>query len=331
MALDKLTTMQRIMLENQKLPNDTHELEQMLSEEGFDISNPLFARQVATREKQLAEKLDQRRRTTRNRNENYEKVRNYFLSWRDYSAFLFNLFFVIIGIPLGIALLVASEVVSVTLGLRTFFNEELAVLLLASTLVLMYFAVEWRHAQLVAKYGRPPVYRFTLASVVRRMRYFFSLNPNMLLEPVNDSADIKSVNTTRNTLVVIIVILGILGRLDNLLSAPNAANVAWYEQILAIFKSSSLKEFLEYLGGGFIALALLVATHYLVSYIYEIFRSAVGGADEVDFFDPSWEAEERDKMMVALYQTHLRQIWQKKEAEVRMLTSQIIPQLPTNT
>lgn len=331
MSLRQLTSMQRLMLDNQRLPDDQHELEQMLSEEGFDTSNPVFTRQVSAREKQLSEQLEQRRRATRNRNVNYDKVRNYFLSWRDYSAFLFNLFFVIIGIPLGITLLVASEVVSVTLGLRTFFDDELAVILLSSTLVLMYFAVEWRHAQLVAKYGKPPVYRFTLASVVRRVRYFFSLNPNMELEVIHDTAEIKSVNFTRNTLIVIIVILGILGRLNNLLSTPEAAKTAWYDQIVVIFSYSSLKEFLEYLGGGFIALALLVATHYLVSYIYEIFRTAVGGADEVDFFDPSWESEERNRIMVALYQSHLRHIWINKEAEIRTLTSNQIPQLPTTT
>lgn len=325
---NRLTTLQRMMINNESLPDDAIQLEQLLSEEGYDISNPQFQRQVDARNRLIDQRLTENRRRTRQRNNNYEQIRNQFLSWRDYSAIMFNFLFVVVGIPVGILLLVASEVVSVSLGLQTFFTEPAAVWLLSITLVLMYFAVEWRHAQLVAKYGKPAAYRFSLSTAVKRLKYLFSLDSNMQLEMVDDAAEIRSVNNTRNTLILIIVILGILGRLNNLLAAENAG--AWYDQIVAIFKESSLKEFLEYMGGGFIALALLVATHYLVSYVYEIYRSAVGGADEVTFFDPAWEDRERNRLMVPLYQNQLRKIWVEKEADIRLMMGQpLINQLPS--
>ncbi len=308
----KFTALDKIKIKKEPLPNSVVELENLLTEEGVDISAPSFQRQIEVREKELIRRNGEKKDATRNRPEGYKTIRDRSLAIRDYFTIGFNFIFVVLFMVLGIVTLFVSEVYSSALGIATFFKEPVAALLLSFTLVAVYFAIEWRHASLTHKHGNPPSYRFSISMIIRRLRYFFSFNPNQELELTNRQSDIRNINRVRMVLILMIIGLGILGRLESLLQTEQGI---WYETIIRIATESNLQTFLEYFFGGFLALALLSATHWLVSYIYEIYSKAVG-VDEVDFFDPLALEREREQMITALYRHKLSQIWESKEEQV---------------
>lgn len=319
----KFTPLDKKMLRKETLPDDPDELSGLLESEGIDITSPAFQRQLEVRKAQAARQADEHRKRTRTRVDGYDTTRNRILSARDYVALFFSFVFGVLSMLLTTLLLYVSEIFSTMAGIRSFLVQDdkltiAIVVILAVTLVSSYFAIEWRLAALISKNGKPPVYRFTFKAWGDRLNYVFGRtapNTQFQYEVIENAADIRAINSTRRIIIAIIVILGILGRLQSLLSVTT--DLAWYEQIVSIFTTSSLQTFLEYIGGGAIALALLVATHYLMSYIYEVYRNAVGGADEAGFFDPALQDKLEQQMVTGLYRYKLQQIWVEREDQVR--------------
>lgn len=306
----KFTALDKLMLKGVNLPQDTEQLERLLENEGFDVTNPSFQKQIETRYRQIDD--NSRSNKLRQRPDSYIKLRNSVLSVKDYSSFVFNFIFVVVGTVLGVLLLFVSEVVSVKLGIDTFFSQEpLITWLLAVTLIVLYFAIEWQLASLLHKFGRPKRYKLTLSMLSSELKYFFNIN-SKLLEKENNH-DIISINRTRFVLVLLIVVLGVLGRLDASISQLSGA---WYDAIVNIFTNSTLKQFLEYIGGGVVSIALLSATHFVVQYIYSVYISAVG-SDNVDFFEESSVIAEKEDAKAKLLRFKLNQIWLEKEDKVR--------------
>lgn len=306
----QFTSLDKLMLKNGELPSDAEQLERLLVNEGFDVTSPAFQKQVETRNRQIDE--NSRNNKLRQRPESYIKLRNSVLSVKDYSSFVFNFIFVVVGTVLGILLLFVSEVVSVKLGIDTFFGQEpIITSLLSVTLIVLYFAIEWQLASLLHKFGRPKRYKMTVGMIAKELKYFFNINA-ALVEKDNNH-DIISINRTRFVLVILIVVLGILGRLDTSISQLSGA---WYDSLVNIFVQSTLKQFLEYIGGGVVSIALLSATHFIVQYIYSVYVAAVG-SDNVDFFEESSVIAEKQEALIKLLRFKLNQIWQEKEEKVR--------------
>lgn len=306
----RLTELDEIKLNNLGMPDDLDSLQSMLRTEGVDLTSPRF--QQAIQKRLSVASNDSQSHSERTAD--YTKVRAFFMTMRDYSSILFNFIFIVIGLRMGLVLLFYAEVLSVNMGIETFLKNGASVII-SLTLILMYFAIEWRLSVVYLAQGVPPKYAFTLYNVIKRLGYIFHLgfDKKDFSQELVDSNEYKDINRVRNVLIFLIVVLGILGRLDTLIETQSGD--VWYQQIANIFTETNLKDFMSYIGGGSITLALLVATHYLIQYIAASYYMAVGKEEEFmsgNFFDGSQQVE----ILRDYYMYLLDQIWEKKKSEI---------------
>jgi hypothetical protein len=296
----RITRLDQIVNSGQPIPRDIYELEEILLDEGYDLTSPQFTAQRDRRYSDIDKQVEEQRQKSRRRPKNYDHIRNTFLGIRDYVAIAVNFLIRVIGPFVIIVLLFISEVVSVMLGISSFFDHGAITFTLAITLVAMYFAIEWIGAEYVHKYGSPPKYKTTLATIWKRVSYFFSLKSQPV--EIETHHNIRSLNRVRLVLIMLIVILGIVGRLETLLEQNTSV---WYNAVAQILTQSTLLQFLEYLGGGIIALGLLSATHFTIISLHETYYSAIG-SESVDFFDERLPETMKQEvyLKMLLYQVH---------------------------
>lgn len=308
----RLTALDKIVSSGAELPADISDLEELLASE-IDVTDPSFVRSLQRREEPVKQKIERMRESTRQRPEWATTARNRQLGARDTVSFLWATIFVVFAPFIGMILLYFTEAHAVYLGIVSFMpNDASFASLMAIALVTFYFSIEWWSASV--KHGNSASmpergYRFTLLMVWKRLLYFFVGDKGQYQEVVKKKSNIL-LNMTLITLMSLIVVLGILGRLGELISAQDAV---WHKAIISIVSDSNLMSFLGYFGGGFIAIALLVSTHFLVNHIYMTYVAAVG-SDEVGFFDSASAQAQLDSVRVQFYQWKLMQIMKKKES-----------------
>lgn len=316
----KFTELDKLMLKGEPLPDDPLVLERLMQEENFDPSHPAFQKQIDARERILDAKAEEKKKSQRPRPESYVKHRNAILGARDSASIGLSLLFQVVFTIAGIVLLFASEFYATFVGASRFFHDEhLAQGILAATLIMLYFALEWRQAALQYEQGKAQKFKTTLADIFRRLQYFFSTDANIPRQAKEANHEVNVINSSRRVLIVLIVILGILGRLGPEIDLLKGN---WYTAIADIFTKSTLPDFLNYIGGGAISAALLVATHFIMGYVYQSYVLAVGES-EVGFFDEASFGQEKEDLRRQLFQHKLRQIWITKEPEVRTVYMQL--------
>lgn len=316
----KFTELDKLMLKGEPLPDDPLVLERLLQEENFDPSHPAFQKQIDARERILDAKAEEKKKSQRPRPESYMQRRNAILGARDSASIGLSLLFQVVFTIAGIVLLFASEFYATFVGASRFFHDEhLAQGILAATLIMLYFALEWRQAALQYEQGKAQKFKTTLADIFRRLQYFFSTDANIPRQAKEANHEVNVINSSRRVLIVLIVILGILGRLGPEIDLLKGS---WYTAIADIFTKSTLPDFLNYIGGGAISAALLVATHFIMGYVYQSYVLAVGES-EVGFFDEASFGREKEELRRQLFQHKLRQLWVTKEPEVRTVYMQL--------
>lgn len=226
--------------------------------------------------------------------------------------------FIVLGIPIATLGLFFSEFIAVNLGISTFFRQDpLIVGILSFALIALLFAVEWQHAALIKRHGKPNRFKWTIARLTNWWNYAF--NSQAMPQLIEEThTDIVRVNQARNVLIVLIVLVGVLGRLDTQIAAMQGV---WYTSIVSIFTESTLEDFLGYIGGATLALAMLSATHYIIGYVYDVYLKAVGN-DEQDFFVAFDVQAERENLLRMLYAHKLKQVRDAKEAKRANVTVQ---------
>lgn len=316
----KFTELDKLMLKGEQLPDDPLVLERLMQEENFDPSQPAFQKQIDARERLLDAKAEEKKNSQRPRPESYIQRRNAILGARDQASIGLSMVFQVVFTIAGIAALFASEFYATFVGAERFFHSEpLAQGILAATLIMLYFALEWRQAALQYEQGKVQKFKATVADIVRRIQYFFSTDPNIPRQVKEANHEVNVINGSRRVLIVLIVILGVLGRLGPEIDLLKGN---WYTAIVHIFTESTLPDFLSYIGGGAISAALLVATHFIMGYVYQSYVLAVGES-EVGFFDEASVGREKEELRRQLFQHKLRQIWVTKEPEVRTVYMQL--------
>ncbi len=109
--------------------------------------------------------------------------------------------------------------------------------------------------------------------------------------------------------------MGLLGRMGEQLRAIEGN---WRTAFVTLFVDSSLYQLLEYIGAPLITFALLVATHWLMGFMYTRYIAAVG-TEQVDFLDESSldRTAAKQQARVQLLQQKLIATWQKRESKIR--------------
>lgn len=312
-----LSALEEAMLYNSDLPQNPSDLEAMLIEDGYDVTQPKMQDELSQRLQPVHERIQKQQEEMRERPQAFTRMRKAALTVRDSIGISMGLFLLSIAPFAMIFFLFLSETFSVYLGIGTFLNqsetERIIAVLLSITTVGTYFVLEWRHASLLHEHGKPKSYRFTIANLWRRIKYTLSLTSEP--EEKSYSYDLRETNSTVWWLRVLIVMMGVLGRMGDELLVY--ADLPWAEAIGNILLESSVVEFLEYAGGAFLAIALLIGTRYTVRMMYEVFDAASGGGESLaGFFDASLAQEELEKTKVQFYQMLIRRRWNRKKSSV---------------
>lgn len=311
--LDNFSELERKGLENESFPDDINELEEMLSEDGFDLSSAKFQRELQDRLEPTRERIEEKRQNQRKRPEYYNKIRNAALNTRDSVSLIFAMLLMAIMPFAGTVLLFVSEAFSAGLGATTFLNKEGEVVIawtLAVTLTAFFFSLEWRYAALLHKHGKPKVYKPSLALFRKWAGRFFNWRGEP--EEREDSHQLRETRSTARWTMFLIIVLGVLGRLFDELATY--ADDSWYEGFVKIVLESNPQEFLEYLGGALVAFVLLIGTRYILGMIYEQWVE-VGGED-VSFFDSSSMQQELQQVHVRFLQNVARQRYNRKKGKL---------------
>ena len=312
----RFNQLDKMMLADRPLPTDEAELERLAQFEGIDVSAPIILKQFEDREKAIDEQYNERDKNKRMRPESYIKARNRAMAWNDLAAIAFSFLFVTVFTPLGLIALFVSEFVAVAGGIMTFWKEGwLLVAFLSFTIVSVYFALEWLTVGIQHRHKSKPKYHFTLADLRKRWNYFWSDDPNLERMVKEDRSEMNALTRTRRIVIIVIIILGLLGRMGTQLQALEGN---WREAFVALFIDSSLYELLEYVGAPLITFALLVATHWLMGFMYTRYIAAVG-TEQVDFLEESSQDRSAAKQQarVQLLQQKLIVAWQKRESKTR--------------
>lgn len=306
---------EQLMLDSGELPADALELQNLLSEDGADLSNPTVQQALEERLRPVRERSDARRQQQRQRPVIFTRVKNFALTSRDSVALVLAFMLMSVMPFVGVILLFVSEAFSAALGAKSFLNEGFEVVVawvLSVTLVAFYFSLEWHYASLVHRHGHPKTYQPTFSTFIRWVAYTFSVNPNQKPKEHDDAYQLRLTRTTARWTMALIIILGFLGRLGNELD--DYAQDAWYTGFWKILAESSPAEFLEYVGGALIAFVLLIGTRYILSMMHEIYVAA-GGGDE-GFFDASEFQTEMERVRIQFFQYMMRQRWNRKKKQV---------------
>lgn len=292
-------------------------LEEDLLQEGFNLADPRFQDQLNRT------RLAARHKTEFNSievSQSFKIAKAIAIVARNIVAIIFNFILVVLGMPISIVLLFIAEFTAVSIGIKTFFSETLsgsniyAADLLAITTVVVYFCLVWYRATLSRTIQHRDKYKISLGFIGKSIGYFLgrTTQDGVAWAPeLKEENDLNKVDKSISVLVWLIVILGVLGRLDTQIASYD--NYTWYESVIEIISQSSLMEILELVGGALISFALLVATHFVLHYINDVYTKAVG-VEEVNFFDPSVSLAAEQEAEALLLRHKLQQIRQKKAA-----------------
>lgn len=312
---DELSSLEMAMLEGQELPDDISELKMMLGDDGVDLSDPKVTEALAERLDPVRVRQEAEKRKKRARPKYFDKIRNFALTSRDAIALFMNFLLMALLPFVGMILLFVSEFLSVGLGISTFLShgiENVVAWVLAFTVVAFFFALEMRYAALLYQYRDEDVaYRFSLAMLWRRLKYFFNLNSD--LEIKKDGHQLRETRMTARWTMVLIVLMGVLGRLADELNEYHDS--AWYEGFLKVVVESNPEQFLEYLGGALVAYVLLLGTRFLIHMNYEHWVR-IGGNDDESFFDEFLAERELEEMRRLFYQSLIRNRFKRKRTRL---------------
>lgn len=306
---DKFSELERAMLAGDPLPENVESLEEMLADDGVDLSDPKFQRGLQGRLDPVRERAEHQRQKARTRPKFYDQVRNFALTARDTVALIFAALLMAFLPAVGILFLFLSETLSAGLGAITFLNdgyEQVIAWILSFTLTTFFFSLEWRLAALVHKYGKPKKFRWSIAKLNHWRKY--ALNYNAELQEVEDSHDLREARSVARWVMGLIVILGVLGRLYDELGEYE--DETWYTGFWKAIFESNPQDFLGYLGGALIAWVLLIGTRYILGMVYEQWASI--GGDEESFFDLSSVHQELRSVEVRYLQSIVRNRFKNK-------------------
>lgn len=268
------------------LPDNLDDLRQIAIQEGVPIAAASFQNGLNGMMLRARQYYEAKQKNKRERPDGYLKARNFMLASRDVIAMLVNFFLVVVGIPVSIVALYVSEVLGVHLGIATFLSgeNEAVAWALAVTTITAYFALLWYQVAAYKLDTPTPETQWSFRVWIDRLKYIFGLKPDkhVAWQPQFKAQKTRTrqAATAIRWLTLLIVLLGVLGRLDGEEAMNNGT---WISGLTAIVTQSTLSELMTYFGGGFISFALLVATHYLIHFVYDAYGKAVG-ATETDFF-----------------------------------------------
>jgi hypothetical protein len=275
---------------------DLNALKARLIQMGVDVTSPTISSEVEKRTSQINTKHSKDRK----RPEWYGTLRNSFLAWQDVLGIMFYGAIMLVIAPLSLLALVYTEGISVYLGLSVFLSDEPTVAsILSITVVLSYVVVGWIMSDVLRRIPHEDSHEWSLKLFMRNVAYRLGFGSGWEARKLHvDFVHLKRLNSVHWWLIIIIVIMGFLGRLKSDLA--NYDDVTWHEAIIQIATNSNVTDFISYVGGAAIAIALLVGTQFMIEFFYGNYYRAVGST-EVDFLEDGDIQRETDKNIAEYY------------------------------
>lgn len=230
--------------------------------------------EIKARQKAYAENVAEKKRHQQERGRFSRWASTAVNSGLEFVAVLFTLLLVLFGLLLGTSLLIAAEVAAVEKGFGVI-DDNFATLYAIATV--FFFIVTLFIREVVARDATSePEIALSLRTTLNELIYFLGLNRTWQPVYKRRTSLLVRVDGAVRWLMWTIVVFGLMGRLDNKLGQIEGD---WYTGIKYVLTSSSLKDMLAYLGSLVMTVALLLATHYIVYFVHQVYVRVTGGFD----------------------------------------------------
>lgn len=267
------------------LPDDLEALRALYIREGGNPNSKVFQQgEHRARQKAMADYADVQRRQLEQRSPLQRFAGSVILRGMEFIAVLFTLVLVLGGLTVGTVLLVTAEISAVENGFSAIDPERAQLYAVATVL---FFIVVLFIREVIARdagesAGTELKQVFSLRSVARRLVYLLGIRRGWQPEYKAHKTLLSRADSAVTWLMWTIILFGLLGRL---LSEIDGLNMAWHAALAHIVTQSTLKQIVGYVAAIPAMIGLLLATHFVVYLIHQIYVRVTGGLDVTSFLD----------------------------------------------
>lgn len=296
------------------LPDDIEGLRALYIREGGNPNTkPFQGGEYRAKQKALAEYADIQRQQLAGRSALQRLVGEVILRGMEVIAVLFTLVLILGGLTVGTVLLVIAEISAVENGFTAIDPDRAGLYAIAT--VAFFIVVLFIREVIARDAGETTELKqlFSLRYLVQRAIYFVGWRNDWQPEYRAHRTLLNRADSAVTWLMWTIILFGLLGRL---LSEISGLEMAWYEALRHIIEQSTLRQLVGYIASIPAMVGLLLATHFVVYLIHQIYVRVTGGLEVTNFFD-GYSADLMVENEVKIYyQTEILKLRAKNEPQL---------------